>query len=77
MAKIARLLAAPFDSGEIFDIHNSEKKDYEDLCCHIAMLGVALSDIHRQAKEEIKLKTKFTVEFICNQMAALHGNIGG
>lgn len=76
MERISRLLAAPPGSGEIFDIQNIEKKDFEDLHCHITILGVALSDIRRQVKAEALLKPKLTVSFICNQMGSIHGNIG-
>lgn len=75
MAKIIRLICAPFDSGEIFDIQNSQM-DYENLSCQINILAAALTDIDRQVRAEREDKAVPTLEAVCAQIAALHGKIG-
>lgn len=51
---LIHLLAAPSDSGQIFDV-TSDNTDYEDLNHYVAILAVALTDIAPYVREEQSL----------------------
>lgn len=75
MMKILRLLCAPYDSGEMFDVQNSDM-DYEDLACQINILAASLTDIDQQVRVEREDKNTATLDVIYTQLSTLHGKIG-
>ena len=53
--------------------------NFDDLFCHVTILGIALSDIDGHVKDEsgATIASAITLlESVCTQLTALHGKIG-